>query len=117
MKAKSFALVCAAGLALTACGDMMNGSADIDPVTRAVSGNTLVHGDVAINVGTDGTLDGTTPGGEFSGTWIVQNGQWCDTIIEPADMAGTTCMNVELGDSELTFINEDGSPGNTWQIQ
>ncbi|MCC5987678.1 MAG: hypothetical protein JJT95_08350 [Pararhodobacter sp.] len=117
MKAQSFALVCAAGLALTACGDMMDRPADVDPVTRAVSGNTLTYGNVALNVNPDGTLDGTTPAGDLRGTWMVQNGQWCDTIIEPEDQAGTTCMNVELGDSELTFINPDGSRGNTWQIQ
>ena len=116
MKARSMALVAAAGLTLAACDGMMGASTQMDPVTRAVSGNTLTRGDVVINVNSDGTLAGTTPDGAFSGTWTVQNGEWCDTIIEPAEMAGTTCMNVDVGDGELTFINPDGSRGNTWEI-
>ena len=116
MKATPFALAAAAGLALAACDGMMAGQPTMDPITRAVSGNTLTRGDVAITVNTDGTLEGTTPAGEFSGTWTVQGEQWCDTIVEPADMAGTTCLNVDIGDGEITFINPDGSRGNTWEI-
>lgn len=111
MRVKSFALFAAAGLALAACGETMGGATEMDPITRAVSGNTLTRGDTAIEVNTDGTL-----GGHVRGTWTVSNGQWCDTIIEPEEVAGTTCMGVELGDGELTFINDDGTPGNTWQI-
>lgn len=117
MKKQTFALMATAGLALAACGDMMGGQPEPDPITRALSGNTITFGAVSMNVNRDGTLDGETPSGTLQGRWAVRDGQWCDTIVEPENFAGTTCTDVELGDGEITFLDDDGSPGNTWQIQ
>ena len=117
MRKQSFVLVAVAGMALTACGDMMTGEAEMDPITRAVSGQTLTLGDSAINVMPNGALTGTVPGGELRGAWEVRNGQWCRTITMPERTAGTACHDVELGDNQITFLNPDGSPGDTWQIQ
>ncbi|MCC5999794.1 MAG: hypothetical protein JJU19_02890 [Pararhodobacter sp.] len=116
MKLQTLSIVTGAGLFLAACGDMAGGQPETDPVTRALSGNTMTFGEVSIEVNPDGTLAGETPDGDLAGRWAVRDGQWCDTIVEPEAYAGTTCMDVELGDGEITFLDADGTPRNTWQI-
>ena len=117
MRASIFGMTAAAGLALSACGDMTGGQPEMDPITRAISGQTLTRGDNTIMIMPNGAMRGTTPAGELLGVWEVRDGQWCRTISAPENVAGTACQGVELGDGEITFLEGDGSPGNTWQIQ
>ena len=94
----------------------MTGQAEMDPITRALAGNSLVLGDSIVNVNADGTLDGTTPNGELRGAWAVRDGRWCRTITLPETNAGTQCQEVELGEGEATLTAADGR-ASTWQIQ
>lgn len=117
MRKQSFALIVGTGLALTACGDMIASESEMDPITRAVSGQTLIQGENVINTNADGTMTGTTAGGdEIRGAWAVRNGQWCRTLTLPARLAGTACQDVELGDGEITFTAADGGSA-TYQVQ
>ena len=116
MRKQTCILVAAAGLTLAACGDMMTGQAEMDPITRALAGNTISIGESVVNVNRDGTLDGTTPNGELRGAWAVRDGRWCRTITSPEANAGTQCQEVDLGEGEVTFTAANGQTS-TWQIQ
>lgn len=91
-------------------------NSDTDPITAAVSGRTLTLGSSRLDVGADGTLTGVIRNGdELVGTWSVQNGQWCRTIVQPTRLAGSECQNASVGNGTFTV---DGLQGPlTWQIE
>jgi hypothetical protein len=91
-------------------------TAEMDPITAAVSGRTLTAGDTVLNAGADGSLTGTLPNGtELSGAWTVRDGQWCRTLEVPANLAGTECQDAVLGDGTITIDGQRGPT--TWTIQ
>lgn len=101
---------------LAAC-DAPAPQAEVDPLTAALTGKSLVIGDDVFNVNADGTLIGV--GGpnqtRFVGTWEIVNGQWCREFTEPEAFAGRACQKAVLGDGTVTITGERGP--RTWSIQ
>ncbi|QFT62065.1 hypothetical protein [Roseivivax sp. THAF30] len=82
------------------------------PIETRLTGKTLVNsGGWSITPEAGGVLSGTeADGSAVVGTWEERNGQFCRTLTQPADWAGTACQNVVFeDDGTVTFIRADGS--------
>lgn len=91
-------------------------TSEMDPITAAVSGRTLVAGESVLVAGADGSLSGTLANGaELTGAWVVRDGQWCRTLVTPESLAGTACQDAELGNGTITIDGTNGAT--TWTIQ
>lgn len=81
----------------------------VDPLKDALAGKTMMsvdNPDTLLTFGTDGTLSGAV-----TGTWSVENGQFCRTLTEPASVAGSLCQDVEIDGEVFTFLS--GTNGNS----
>ena len=105
-------IVAAAALGLSACdtsNDVLGTDAaatEVDPITAAISGKTLSSANSKIRLATSGQLTGTAgPNGDvrLAGAWTVRDGQWCRTLNEPTQIAGTECQAATLGDGTITI--------------
>lgn len=104
--------------ALLAAGCMQDqGTTQMDPLTAAVSGKTLVAGETSVYVNPNGTLSGQTPAGSIAGTWEVRNGQWCRNLTAPAALANSACQDAQLNGNILTLPNSAGTAMVNWTIQ
>ncbi|WP_424969923.1 hypothetical protein [Dinoroseobacter sp. S76] len=73
-----------------------------DPLKDALAGKTLMNvdnPDTLLTFGADGSLSGAV-----TGTWSVENGQFCRTLTEPASVAGSLCQDVVIDGDVLTFL-------------
>lgn len=104
--------VAAVGLGLAGCAEMP--SAEVDPLTAALAGNTIVGDRARINVNADGTLTGAVgPNLEFpvEGTWTIRDGQWCRTFTTaPEALRGTSCQDATLNDNGTLTVSGVDSP-------
>lgn len=64
----------------------------------------ITTGDSSFILHSDGRLSG-----DASGTWIVENGQYCRTIVEPKKWAGSQCQDVTIEGDQITFVRPNGS--------
>jgi len=96
---------------------MQDQGAQVDPLTAAVSGKTLVAGETSIYVNPNRTLSGTGPAGAVEGTWEVRNGQWCRNITAPAAWAGSRCQDAQLSGNTVSLANADDTAMVNWTIQ
>jgi hypothetical protein len=98
-------------LALAACQANTTAS-EVDPLTAAVSGKTLVSEGGEFQVGSNGALSGAIgPNRDtaVAGAWAIRDGQWCRTLTEPARLAGTACQAMTLnGDGTVTIDGVNG---------
>lgn len=98
-------------LALGAC-QANTTATEVDPLTAAVSGKTLVSEGGEFRVGRDGTLTGAVGPNrdtEVTGAWAIRDGQWCRTLTAPARLAGTACQAMTLnGDGTVTIDGVSG---------
>jgi hypothetical protein len=104
-------------IAASLSGCVQTPNPEVDPLTAALAGKTLVNEGGAITVGRDGSLSGTVGNGTpLVGAWAVRDGQWCRTIEQPARLAGTECQRAVLnGDGTVTIDGVNG-PG-TFEIR
>ncbi|WP_156883586.1 hypothetical protein [Salipiger mucosus] len=109
---KHFSLLPVA-LVIAGCNaDMPSDTAMVTPADgpSALSGKTLSNSDTTLIVNADGTLTGQEATGEaVSGTWTVEDGQWCRTLTQPEAYAGTSCRTVLIEGDQVTLARPDGS--------
>lgn len=111
---KMAALV-AAGFILIACTETT--TAPTDPITARLAGNTLFNDNLRFTTNEDGSLVGTTAGGEnIAGTWAVRDGKWCRTLSEPERLVGSACQDITLNDDGTVTIVGVNGPG-TFQFE
>lgn len=103
---------------LSACQMGTTGAgATVDPLDTALRGKTLTNGGSTVLLGQDGTMSGMVgPKGDtvLEGAWTVRNGQYCRTVVEPAQIAGTECQDVTIDGNMATFRGPRGE--STWMI-
>ena len=104
------------GTVMAACvlaGCAATGSVEtMGPVETRLSGKTLVSdGGWSLMLQPGGVLSGSeADGSPVLGTWEERGGQFCRTLVEPKDWAGTACQDVVFSDDgTVTFIRADGS--------
>jgi len=82
-----------------------------DPLFEALVGKTFVgQSDFSITLEPDGTLSGGNEAIPIAGTWAVEDGQYCRTLVAPtpAAMQGSGCPAVEINGDHVTFTSESG---------
>ena len=98
------------GLIITTTGCVSADPNSIDPLELAISGKTLVADTAELTLNSDRTLQGKI-GNELEvdliGTWYVDDGRFCRTISEPANLAGKACQNMRLYENG-TVLEVDG---------
>lgn len=115
---KSLLLPMAVAIALSACAETETTNSEVDPLTAALSGKTLVADENVFNVEKNGALTGTlSDGTKFVGVWEVVDGKWCNSFSEPDGFAETFCGNAVFeGDGTVTLDRRAGGTLN-WTIQ
>ena len=78
-----------------------------DPLYSSLVGRTLTRGGFTITFNPDGSMVGANP--DLTGTWEVRDGQFCRTISQPAQMAGTECQSVTISGASYTFTGPSGA--------
>lgn len=69
-----------------------------------------------IVIHSDGTLSGQFPDGSVAGTWMMQDGFWCRTLIQGSGTP-TDCQLLVLNDGEVSFTRNRGTgSGGSMQI-
>lgn len=64
----------------------------------------LTAGESTFILHSDGRL-----AGDATGTWTVENGKYCRTVVAPAKWAGSQCQDVSIDGDQITFARPDGS--------
>lgn len=77
-----------------------------DPLYTALAGQSFSRGDFTITFNTNGRLTGENP--SVVGRWEIKDGQFCRTITEPAQIAGSECQNVTIDGDSYTFSGSSG---------
>lgn len=76
---------------------------------RQLSGKTLKNESVKLSLNRDGTMVGDTVAGDtLAGTWVVRDGNFCRTVVIPANLRGTECQSVTIKGKQATFTSPDG---------
>ena len=84
-------------------------TSDDAQIAQQLAGRRITVNNMVINIGGDGSLRGNLPGGDaISGTWSIQNGQWCRTLVHPASSAGSECQDLVIGADTLTLMTPRG---------
>jgi hypothetical protein len=92
-------------LALAACqttGSEMSASPD-DALRAQLSGKTIAVNGAETHVNSDGSLSGAV-----QGTWTIEDGKYCRTIVAPKAWAGTQCQGVSFDGNQVTFTRPNG---------
>lgn len=71
---------------------------------KALMGKTLINEQVKFSLNRDGTMVGDT----VAGTWIVRDGKFCRTVVNPAALRGTECQTVTIKGKQATFTSPNG---------
>jgi len=101
----AFAIV---GLTLTACAETT--TAPLDPIAAQLSGKKLVNERSSFDVNPDGSLTGQAGDVSFVGAWAIRDGQWCRTLEEPEQFAGTACQDIAFNDDGTVTIDGTNGP-------
>lgn len=104
---KSFLMTCVFAVA-TSLVSVQAHADQTDTIRKAVSGKTLTNGGTKFKVKRNGRLTGSSGALKFKGTWTIRDGQWCRTLTEPANFAGTECQPTELGENTITITGSRG---------
>lgn len=95
---------------LVACGQSEPEVA-ADPITQALVGKTLTSGAAVIQLQEFNKMVGRAgPNGDvlLDGAWEIREGQFCRTLTQPPQLAGTECQDVTLDGDTVTFATSRG---------
>lgn len=107
-----YILISTACLAVAAC-QSTNEAAQVDPLTAAISGKTLVSEGGEFTLGSNGSLTGMSGPNrdtEVTGAWEIRDGRYCRTITQPERLAGTACQDITLNDDGTVTIDGINGP-------
>jgi hypothetical protein len=86
-------------------GCMVYERTDTDPLLDALSGRTIVNEERRVILNADGTLVGP----DLSGTWSVEDGQFCRVLdTGPENYGEDECQKVITDGSQITFYSPTG---------
>jgi uncharacterized lipoprotein YajG len=91
-------------LALAACQTTTMSKEPAKNPLAPVLDRVLTNENSKFSIKSDGTFTG-----DASGTYVVENGQFCRTVITPEKWAGTQCQDVVVDGDKVTFVRPDGS--------
>ncbi len=119
MSFKTLAVTLTAALTLSACAETMTPEPEMAEaeMTRlsttadmaAITDRTLVIGENEVVIKSDGTLTGTFGGG-ISGTWRMEDGFWCRTlIVNPTPAPAEDCQLLETDGKTVNGTRDRGN--------
>jgi hypothetical protein len=112
---KLFIGLAAAGSLLAACDTMAPTPASSgaqDPITAALVNKTLRSTNTTLRTNEGNRLRGLSgPSGTIpiSGAWEIRNGQFCRTLTDPPQMAGTECNDITIDGETATISGPRGT--------
>ncbi len=111
---KNFFLGASVSILVSSFGAIQVQADQTDAVMKALSGKTIVSPTAEFKLRKNGRLTGKAGSLKFKGSWTVRDGDFCRTLTEPKQWAGTECQPTKLGDGTVSITGRNGT--NVWKI-